>query len=229
MIYGTPTIVTNGLLLYLDAANSISYVSGSTIWRDISGNINNGTLTNGPTFSSDNGGSIVLGPQLSNDYILLNNNVTVTNNFTISTIVKPTFPTLSQGAQISGDGGNRFRVLAGRGIWFAGSDQTSAVFGGIFTTSVLVSNTNPTHITVRVISNSGTSNIIIFINGIQSATSSFSYTNFFSFNTSLIGQWFNNSEGKFIGNLYTYSVYNRALSAQEVLQNFNATKTRFGL
>lgn len=52
-------IVTNGLVLALDAAKKDSYPGSGTVWRDISGNGNNGTLTNGPTFNSGNGGSIV--------------------------------------------------------------------------------------------------------------------------------------------------------------------------
>ena len=48
----SPKIVTDGLVLYLDAANPKSYVSGSTLWNDLTINSNNGVLTNGPTFSS---------------------------------------------------------------------------------------------------------------------------------------------------------------------------------
>ena len=57
--YRGPNLVTNGLVLALDAGNTKSYQSGSTTWFDKSRNGNNGTLTNGPTFSSANGGSIV--------------------------------------------------------------------------------------------------------------------------------------------------------------------------
>jgi hypothetical protein len=63
----SPKIVTNGLVLALDAGNTKSYTSGSTTWFDKSGNANNGTLTNGPTFSSANGGSIVFDG--TNDYL----------------------------------------------------------------------------------------------------------------------------------------------------------------
>ena len=56
---GPGNIVTNGLVLYLDAANTLSYTSGYTVWNDLSGNNNNGTLVDGPTFSSGNAGSIV--------------------------------------------------------------------------------------------------------------------------------------------------------------------------
>jgi hypothetical protein len=54
----SPKIVTDGLVLYLDAANTKSYVSGSTVWNDLSRSGYNGTLTNGPTFNISNGGSI---------------------------------------------------------------------------------------------------------------------------------------------------------------------------
>ena len=54
-----PRIVTDGLVLALDAGNPKSYPGSGTTWTDLSGNGNNGTLTNGPTYSSANGGSIV--------------------------------------------------------------------------------------------------------------------------------------------------------------------------
>ena len=57
-------IVTDGLVLCLDAASKRSYPGTGTVWTDLKGG-NNGTLTNGPTFSSDNGGSIVF--DASND------------------------------------------------------------------------------------------------------------------------------------------------------------------
>lgn len=52
-------IVTDGLVLSLNAADRNSYPGSGTTWFDTSGNGNNGTLTNGPTFNSSNGGSIV--------------------------------------------------------------------------------------------------------------------------------------------------------------------------
>lgn len=57
--WGSPQIVTENLVLCLDAANTKSYPGSGTTWTDISGNGNDGTLTNGPTFDSANLGSIV--------------------------------------------------------------------------------------------------------------------------------------------------------------------------
>ena len=62
-----PNITTDGLVLHLDAANTNSYPGSGTTWTDISGKGHNGTLDNGPTFSSDNKGCIVLDG--TNDYI----------------------------------------------------------------------------------------------------------------------------------------------------------------
>ena len=69
MFYG-PKIITNGLVLYLDAANRNSYPGSGTTCTDLSGNNNNFTLVNGPTFSSGNMGNIVFDG--TDDYLLIN-------------------------------------------------------------------------------------------------------------------------------------------------------------
>lgn len=66
MLAHSPKIVTDGLVLCLDAGNPKSYPGSGTTWSDLSGNGNNGTLTNGPTYSSSNGGSLSFDG--SNDY-----------------------------------------------------------------------------------------------------------------------------------------------------------------
>jgi hypothetical protein len=53
------SIITSGLVLNLDAGNTASYPGSGTVWTDLSGNGYNGTLTNGPIYSSSNGGTIV--------------------------------------------------------------------------------------------------------------------------------------------------------------------------
>jgi hypothetical protein len=90
----SPKIVTDGLVLYLDAANTKSYVSGSTTWNDISRGGNNGTLVNGPTFNRGNGGSIEFDGV--DDYVTTNSetknliqgqtNITVGITFQLDTI-----------------------------------------------------------------------------------------------------------------------------------------------
>ena len=62
MNYG-PKIVTNGLVLALDAADKLSYPGSGTTWKDLGGNAYDGTLTNGPTFTNAFGGNIVFDGQ----------------------------------------------------------------------------------------------------------------------------------------------------------------------
>ncbi len=76
-------IVKDGLVLCLDAAKRDSYSGVGTDWNDISGFRNNGVLTNGPTFNTDNGGSIVFGGL--DDYVLVPNISIGTKTFTIDT------------------------------------------------------------------------------------------------------------------------------------------------
>jgi len=73
--------VTSGLVLYLNAADRNSYTSGSATWQDLSGNGNNGTLTNGPTFNSANGGSIQFDG--NDDYISMRNFIGNVTTFTV--------------------------------------------------------------------------------------------------------------------------------------------------
>ena len=69
-------VVTTGLQLYLDAGNASSYPGSGTAWTDLSGNSRDGTLTNGPTYSDTNGGSIVFDG--TNDFVQCTGSLTVT-------------------------------------------------------------------------------------------------------------------------------------------------------
>lgn len=69
-MYTGPNIVTDGLVLYLDAANTKSYPGSGTTWNDLSGNGNNGTLINGYIFNSIGNGNLVFDG--SNDYVNIN-------------------------------------------------------------------------------------------------------------------------------------------------------------
>jgi hypothetical protein len=98
--YG-PRVVTDGLVLALDAADTNSYPGSGTTWNDLSGNGNTGTLTNGPTYSSDNGGSIVFDG--TNDYVPLVNNLGDPQQFTIEFWAYPT--------ELNIDANNNYRRL----------------------------------------------------------------------------------------------------------------------
>ena len=89
--YAFGQIVTNGLVLALDAADRNSYPDSGTTWTDLSGNGSNGTLINGPTFSSVNGGSIVFDGL--NDYVNISTPVNLTNPSTICAFINTSVTT----------------------------------------------------------------------------------------------------------------------------------------
>ena len=86
-----PNIVTNGLVVYLDAGFTPSYPKGFNTWYDTSQNLNNGVLTNGPTYNSADGGSLVF-DGIDDKVVLphiLNYNLTT---LTVLVWIKPTSP-----------------------------------------------------------------------------------------------------------------------------------------
>jgi len=214
----SPKIVTDGLVLYLDAANTRSYPDTGTTWSDLSRSGNNGILTNGPTFNAGNGGSIVFDG--SNDYVSL---PTITNNiYTIDFWYKMGGNDGSYG-YFASSGDNGFAIgEGGPGIGYGQFYYwNSSVSTGLGT---IPSTTNWNHICTLI--NVSTNNIQIYGNGNQLSNSTISNM---STSVSNIGRYITSNTHYLKGNLALYKIYNRALSATEILQNYNATKTRFGL
>jgi hypothetical protein len=212
-------IVTNGLVFYLDAANRQSYSSGSTTWRDLSGQNNNGTLVNGPLFSNDGGGSIVFdgsgkratiatpfGQAGFTTVSIWYNRVEAVSSTTWRTLFATTSTNIHH--LISQDPS---RLL---GIW----DGSFKSFG--YTPPIDGRFHNYT-----VVYQSGT-NATLYVDGIFISTIS----TILNLATSPIGSIGNWSSGNYwAGYLNAPMIYNRALSQQEIIQNYNATKALFGL
>ena len=220
----SPRIVTDGLILCLDAANKQSYPGSGTVWTDLAGS-NNGTLTNGPTFSSANGGSIVFDG--SDDFIELNQDLLLSSSFSISFAFKQNSPH-GDWVRLIGHGGavdTRFW-----GIWIPSTRDAllwqSYAGGGNLYTSTYNFNLNQTYI-ITFISTGLTLNF--YINGIlfQSVTESGSIN--YSGNASKIRVGWAGYHTFLNGNISQVSIYNRALTPAEVLQNYNATKGRYNL
>ena len=122
--FGGPNTIETGLVVSVDAANRQSYVSGSTAWLDLSGNNNSGSLINGPTFSTDGGGSIDLDG--TNDYIstTYGKNINPFNNpLTITVTIKPDDINTNQMFISTGqsrgnaDSNQRFYISIYNGYW----------------------------------------------------------------------------------------------------------------
>jgi hypothetical protein len=226
-IAGPSKIIQDGLVLYLDAANSKSFVSGSTTWTDISRN-KSGSLINGPTFSSANGGSIVFDG--TNDYISFASNPVATSQITVEAWVKMEATTPNAVGFILGreaDLNSSYRLLytptsvawvcaTTNNAWYSAGTDVGA------SASILGKNT-------YIAATYNGSNNKIYINGILAATGSAISGNMRNNGTYYLirSDTFNLDDGK--GTIYSHRVYNRALSDSEVLQNYNVEKKKFGL
>ena len=227
-VEGGPDIVTDGLVLHLDAANNRSIVSGSTIWRDLSGNGNNATLTNGPAFNSINGGSIVFDGV--NDYAITPS-MSLSGGLTFSLWLKGNVKDGNDHVLIDAMDVNPNNWGGEIGIMNYGNNLV--YFGTNYNYNITLdaSSTIMTNNWINVVvtqSSTLTSTITSYLNGIigvqgviaQGISSTNSVVNIGRRNDNLVF---------YGGSIASVQIYNRALSDKEVRQNYNATKGRFGL
>jgi hypothetical protein len=213
-----PKIVTDGLVLALDAANTKSYSGTGTSWNDLSGNGNNGTLINGPTFNSDNNGSIVFDGV--DDYVQTNLN-THYSQITLSTWARR-------------NDTNSFRSLIGK---YRGDPPQTESYELLFNNSAGIRfhvTTSPidynisttTGVWYNVVGTYNGTTAKLYLNGTEvssgNRTAGINSVNF-RIGASPRGANYNN------GNISQVSIHNRALTAEEILQNYNSTKSRYGL
>jgi hypothetical protein len=205
------TIVQQGLVLNLDAGNPYSYGGAGTTWYDVSGNSYNGTLTNGPTYSSDVGGTIVFDGV--NDY--------VTTSFATTSGQSVTYCGWLYSTESTSTYKNFVDSLSTSPmIWWNTSGQIEFDESRYTTTTVYRNQ----WVYVSLSKPSGSSSASYYVNGVLVGTGT-AYTT-----PALIPTLFNRSAAQtWKGNGAVVQIYNRALSAAEVLQNYNATKGRFGL
>ena len=237
-VEGGGNIINDGLVLYLDASNTKSYTGSGTTWNDLSRSRNNGTLVNGPTYSSENFGSIVFDGV--NDYVKIpnDNSLNPTDQITISCYVKLTnlrdsiYESLVVKTSIGGPFGTSQYGLVG---WRGGFSSFGIFFrlglsSGISTLSSNVDNTTILNRWVYVTATYNGSSMRIYYNSVLKNSLSTTGT----INT-IMDDLFVGKNGGGGGDNYTSSniasvqVYNKSLTSQEILQNFNATKTRYGL
>jgi hypothetical protein len=233
--YAFGRIVTSGLILALDAADRNSYVSGSTMWNDVSGNGNSGTLTNGPAFNSANGGSIVFDG--TNDYVTT----------PIQNLDRPcTFSTwvnLNSLASWQTFFGQDTSVVIPRGRFYfqkTGTTQEGLVvnrvnFSMVLSNDAIVPVNSNNDMVVNVWYNYTavltTTTLSLYENGILQNTVNDSNV-FLTPNTTITvnAGYYSNAVVDYLnGKSSSFLIYNRALSASEVLQNYNAQKSRFNL
>jgi hypothetical protein len=254
MAFGNgPKIVTNGLVLNLDAADKNSYPGTGTTWTDLSGNNNNGTLVNGPTFNSSNGGGIVI--DATDDTIttpIPATSLPALSNFSIDCWVKiPSYPTAAPVNQYGSTTKQGVLIGAtyysGTALFWTG-DASGTAFG-IFAyirgadayrnSSIYYVNSLNTYYYFTLTNNYSASTFNLYVNGILYSSVAGPTQ---EYNPSLITTAGNIGISKAQvdgGGTQNYTslactissakIYSKALSASEILQNYNAQKSRFGL
>ncbi len=225
-IYNNQNIVRSGLIYYVDAGISASYPGSGTTWFDLAGT-SDGTLTNGPTYTSANGGSIVFDG--SNDYVVVPHNsifnLTSAISFTFwfkttrtvdSYIATKREDSFYIGVGPSGITANKmsFFLNGTSGGWL--QSVTNVGTGAWFNTTLTWDGSTSRIYINGLLDNSGSRPGTIL-------TGSSNITLGARLNT------FNNIVGTLLGNLGNFLIYNRTLTAAEALQNFNADRSRFGV
>jgi hypothetical protein len=212
-------IVTQGLVLDLDAAIQGSYPKTGSLWTDISGNNNNGTLVNGPAYTGSDYGAIVFDGV--DDYIVTNYTANPTY-FTLELIVKP--GNISTGTskvflgKYNGSGDDYWI-----GLQSSNSNLIFSVNGSVLSSNI-IPNTSTYYIITAVV---GVTLRKIYVNGIlQNSTSTTSTSPGGRLAIANFGDF-----GFFATQMTSPSlkIYNRELTDSEITQNFNALRGRYGI
>ena len=214
-------IVTNGLILNLDASWPTSF-SGTSTWFDLSSSNKNAALINGPTLSTANGGSVQFDGV--DDYATITQ--TLTTPITITGFVKynnqsqtlnmwfNSYPHPVLGISLNRLGGGQIYVYIGNGSGWQGQP-------GIISSTNMSANT---WYHLAYVSNGSGSTF--YLNGVNVGSSIHSPSGWGS--KYYLG-WIEVATGEYLnGNIGNTHVYNRALSPAEIMQNFYAQGPRFG-
>ena len=222
--HGPRTIIPDGLILHLDAANTKSYPGNGTVWKDLSGNGRDGTLIDGVGYSTDNGGTLVFDG--TDDYVDCgNDNILSPPYLTASVICKQTsFSTrghiMGRGA---GDDGNFYIVLETNRKMRLYVDYGSGwVVAGEFNNFPLNAWTQITVTHDGLVTK-------IYINGVLEVSSNRVGTlRSWQANPLLIG---GRSGGLQVatGNISSAQMYSRALTQSEILNNFKILRGRYSI
>jgi hypothetical protein len=212
-------IVTNGLVLDLDAAKRDSYPGSGTTWNDISGNVNNGTLTNGPTFNTGSGGSIVFDGV--DDYVDCGSgsSLNISNEITLHAWINGTYSSNGEYAVIDKGGvtGHHFGIYLKKIIL-----QTNIAYK--------LSNTTLNNgIWYNIVITFDKTNVYFYLNGVIDGVQPLTGGLNAPSSPVLIARYTSASPLTFNGLISNTFIYNRSLSASEILQNYNALKSRYGL
>ena len=217
-----PAIITDGLVLNVDAGFTPSYPTTGATWYNVSSGGNNGTLTNTPTFNSSNGGSIVFDGV--DDWVQIptytfgNGNWTVIAWVNANTTTDYNILSNSSGGPVSNAFGFQSNKIAYRnydGAWQERFGNTTLSTGNWYMlTWVNYAGASAVEGTIQM-----------FVNGISDSSIFNSYTTNGGPCDAIGRNWFSYYNGR----ICSLQFYTKSLTSSEILQNFNAQKGRFGL
>jgi hypothetical protein len=214
--------------MYVDAANIKSYPGSGTTWFDMSGRGNNGTLTNGPTYSSSNAGSIAFDGV--DDYVVVGSLGTLPIQGTIEYWMRPTvlenYRNPVSTHHTSGNVGFRWEQQ-GSGLFYVVIGNDAASYNVYNYPNLSANQWYYVVVTWDTTASTATG----YLNGAQAFTTASNTTWPTNISNFALGVGLDTvtADRKFKGNISKAAVYSKALSATEVLQNFNATRGRFGI
>lgn len=215
-----PSIVTNGLVLYLDAANTKSYPGSGTVWRDISGLNNHATLFNSPTYSS---GCLVFDGTSQYGTVSHNNNLWNGSSFTLIAGCYRTKALTSRGIIISKDSNyidtsfnnSGYKIMCS---FYNSSNEQFLYYGN---------NAAQNEWKLHSYTYTG-SGVCIYENG-NIISNNLASGSVMSSGNLYIGNYDGGGAYYFGGSISFLQIYNRAITSGEILQNFAATRGRFGI
>jgi len=225
--------ISNGLVLHLDAGNAKSYPGTGTVWTDISRNGYNGTLT-GATFSSTGGGSVAFDGV--DDYVSFSTAILAgRSELTVAMYVYPTQS--GNNGSLFAEGYNpgewwQFNIITS--IWYTRDTSTGTTGARNNDLSIDYLTLNKWNFITAVYSVTGGYKRY-FVNAVQVATTSTSIDTLTTDRNpaqSFLGRPTDPataSDKYFKGNISQVSLYSRALTPTEILQNYDSTRSRFGL
>jgi hypothetical protein len=233
-----PNTITNGLVLSLDAANVKSYVNGSTTWKDLSGNGNNGTLVNGPVYSSANLGSIVFDGV--DDYVNCGNGSSINITGTELTLAAWVYRTA-----LNSNTGNYRRIIEKAATYPAlqyslvttptgfPSGEGKLLLDMYLNNSLPANATGSTQLQLNtwyyVTATYDGSFRRLYVNGILDGQLATTGNITSTVSNLVIGDYLPGPGTTYAwnGRISNALIYNRALSASEVLQNYEGQKSRY--
>jgi hypothetical protein len=222
-------IVTDGLVLCLDAADQTSYPTTGTTWNDLVGS-NNGTLINGPTFSSGNGGSIIFDGVDDNVSVSGNTSINLPGDYTIEVWVNTGSISVSPQVKVITSKWDTDPKSMYIGFYPNGflSHYRTLANNTHYNATFAINQSDFVNKWNQVVGITSGSTLQIWNNGILKGSTSWPGVVSVP-DTPLIIGGLSGSTQPFLGKIASEKIYNRALSAQEVLQNYNAQKSRFGI